>query len=283
MREDRYITPDQEKKALAQMNSLTFSKSRMSINAPHFVFYVKELIEKEYGAKILDQGLKIKTSLSLDVQQKAEKIVKEEIDGIKKFKVGNGAVVVLDSQSDEVLGMVGSYDYNDSEYGNFNSAIAKRQPGSAIKPITYALALEKGYTAATTLMDVKTVFPVKDQPDYVPVNYDGKFRGPVQLRFALANSYNIPAVKLVSMIGISDFLERADLMGLHTLAPTQENLNRFGLSITLGGGEVTLLDLSNAFAVFARGGVRKEPVAILEIKDHNGKIIFKARPSAETK
>ena len=283
MREDRYITPDQEKKALAQMNSLTFSKSRMSINAPHFVFYVKELIEKEYGTKILDQGLKIKTSLSLDVQQKAEKIVKEEIDGIKKFKVGNGAVVVLDSQSDEVLGMVGSYDYNDSEYGNFNSAIAKRQPGSAIKPITYALALEKGYTAATTLMDVKTVFPVKDQPDYVPVNYDGKFRGPVQLRFALANSYNIPAVKLVSMIGISDFLERADLMGLHTLAPTQENLNRFGLSITLGGGEVTLLDLSNAFAVFARGGVRKEPVAILEIKDHNGKIIFKARPSAETK
>jgi len=283
MREDRYITPDQEKKALAQMNSLTFSKSRMSINAPHFVFYVKELIEKEYGTKILDQGLKIKTSLSLDVQQKAEKIVKEEIDGIKKFKVGNGAVVVLDSQSDEVLGMVGSYDYNDSEYGNFNSAIAKRQPGSAIKPITYALALDKGYTAATTLMDVKTVFPVKDQPDYVPVNYDGKFRGPVQLRFALANSYNIPAVKLVSMIGISDFLERADLMGLHTLAPTQENLNRFGLSITLGGGEVTLLDLSNAFAVFARGGVRKEPVAILEIKDHNGKIIFKARPSAETK
>ena len=283
MREDRYITPDQEKKALAQMNSLTFSKSRMSINAPHFVFYVKELIEKEYGTKILDQGLKIKTSLSLDVQQKAEKIVKEEIDGIKKFKVGNGAVVVLDSQSDEVLGMVGSYDYNDSEYGNFNSAIAKRQPGSAVKPITYALALEKGYTAATTLMDVKTVFPVKDQPDYVPVNYDGKFRGPVQLRFALANSYNIPAVKLVSMIGISDFLERADLMGLHTLAPTQENLNRFGLSITLGGGEVTLLDLSNAFAVFARGGVRKEPVAILEIKDHNGKIIFKARPSAETK
>ncbi|MFH0773007.1 MAG: transglycosylase domain-containing protein [bacterium] len=283
MREDGYITSTQEKDALSKINSLTFSQSRMSINAPHFVFYVKDLIEKEYGAKILDQGLKIKTTLSLDVQQKAEKIVKDEIDGIKKYKVGNGAVVVLDSQSDEILSMVGSYDYNDEEYGKYNAAVSRRQPGSAVKPITYALAFEKGYTPATMIMDVKTTFPVKDQPDYVPVNYDGKFRGPVQLRFSLANSYNIPAVKLVSMIGIPDFLERADLMGLHTLAPTQENLNRFGLSITLGGGEVSLLDLSNAFAVFARGGVRKEPVAILEIKDHSDKIIFTSRPSKETK
>ena len=283
MREDKYITVAEEKAALAKMNLLTFSQSRMSMNAPHFVFYVRELIEKEYGAKILEQGLKIKTTLSLDVQQKAEKIVKEEIEGIKKYKVGNGAVVVLDSQTDEILSMVGSYDYNDEEYGNFNAAVSRRQPGSAVKPITYALAFEKGYTPATMLMDVKTVFPVKDQADYEPVNYDGKFRGPVQLRFALANSLNIPAVKLVSMVGIPDFLERADLMGLHTLAPTQDNLNRFGLSITLGGGEVSLLDLSNAFAVFARGGVRKEPVSILEIKDHSDKVIFTARPSAETK
>jgi len=283
MREDKYITVTQEKDALAKINSLTFSKSRMSINAPHFVFYVKDLIEKEYGAKILDQGLKIKTTLSLDIQQKAEKIVKEEIDGIKKFKVGNGAVVVLDSQTDEILGMVGSYDYNDEEYGKYNAAVSRRQPGSAVKPITYALAFEKGYTAASMIMDVKTAFPVKDQPDYEPVNYDGKFRGPVQLRFALANSLNIPAVKLVSMVGIADFLERADLMGLNTLAPTRENLNRFGLSITLGGGEVSLLDLSNAFAVFARGGVRKEPVAIMEIKDHSDKKIFSAQPSKETK
>ncbi len=283
MREDKYITVDEEKAALAKINTLTFSESRMSMNAPHFVFYVKDLIEKEYGAKILEQGLKIKTSLSLDMQQKAEKIVKDEIDGIKKYKVGNGAVVVLDSQTDEILSMVGSYDYNDMEYGKYNAAVSRRQPGSAVKPITYALAFEKGYTPASVLMDVKTSFPVKDQPDYTPVNYDGKFRGPVQLRFALANSYNIPAVKLVSMVGIPDFLERADLMGLHTLSPTQENLNRFGLSITLGGGEVSLLDLSNAFSVFARGGVRKEPVSILEIKDHSNKIIFTARPSKETK
>jgi len=283
MREDKYISTDQEKKAIVEMATLKFSESRMSINAPHFVFYVKELIEKEYGAKILDQGLKIKTTLSLDVQQKAEKIVKDEIESIKKYKVGNGSVVVLDSQTDEILSMVGSYDYNDNEYGKFNAAVSRRQPGSAVKPITYALAFEKGYTPATTLMDVKTSFPIKGQDDYTPVNYDGKFKGPVQLRFALANSLNIPAVKLVSMVGIQDFLTRADLMGLHTLAPTQENLNRFGLSITLGGGEVSLLDLSNAFAVFARGGVRKEPVSILEIKDSNNKLIFRARPSNETK
>ncbi len=283
MREDKYITVDEEKAAILRMDSLTFSSSRMSMNAPHFVFYVKDLIEKEYGAKIMDQGLKIKTTLSLDVQQKAEKIVKDEIDSIKKLKVGNGSVVVLDSQTDEILSMVGSYDYNDDEYGKYNAAVARRQPGSAVKPITYALAFEKGYTPASVLMDVKTSFPVKDQPDYTPVNYDGKFRGPVQLRFALANSLNIPAVKMVSMVGVPDFLERADLMGLHTLAPTQENLNRFGLSITLGGGEVSLLDLSNAFAVFARGGVRKEPVSILEIKDANDKLIFSAHPSKETK
>ncbi len=282
MREDGYITPKQEMDNVKAMDKLTFSKERMSINAPHFVFYVKSLIEKEFGPKILDQGLKIKTTLSLDVQQKAEKIVKDEITGLKSYNVTNGAVVVLDSQSDQILGMVGSYDYNDKNYGNFNAANALRQPGSAVKPITYALAFERGYTPSSTIMDVKTVFPVKDQPDYVPVNYDGKFHGPVQLRFALANSMNIPAVKLVAMVGIQNFMQRADLMGIHSLAPTNDNLKRFGLSITLGGGEVTLVDLTNAFAVFARGGVRKEPSSILEIRDANNKLIYTARPSNET-
>lgn len=283
MREDGYITSAQEKDALSKLPKLTFSKSRMSINAPHFVFYVKEFVEKEFGTKILDQGLKIKTTLSLDAQQKAEKIVKQEIEAIKNYKVGNGSVIVLDSQSDEILAMVGSYDYNDEEYGNFNAATSLRQPGSAVKPLTYALAFERGYTPSTMIMDVKTVFPVKNQPDYIPVNYDGKFKGPVQLRFALANSLNIPAVKLVSIIGIQDFLKRADLMGMHSLAPTEDNLKRFGLSITLGGGEVSLLDLTNSFAVFARGGIRKEPISVMEIKDFNNKILYKSRPSKETR
>lgn len=284
MREDGYITFQQEKDALVQMNKIVFSSAKMSINAPHFVFYVKEQIEKEYGTKILDQGLKIKTTLSLDTQTAIEKIVKDEINKIKDdFDVGNGAAVVLNSQTNEILAMVGSYDFNDPDYGKFNAALGLRQPGSAIKPLTYATAFEKGYTPATMLMDVKTTFPTKGQPDYIPVNYDGKFRGPVQLRLALGNSFNIPAVKLLGMIGIRDFLQKASDMGLATLAPTEDNMNRFGLSLTLGGGEVTLVDIASAFSVFARGGVRKDTQSILEIKDHRDQVIYRARPGKETK
>ncbi len=284
MREDGYITSQQEKDAFLQMNKIVFSTAKMSINAPHFVFYVKEQIEKEYGTKILDQGLKIKTTLSLDTQMAIEKIVKDEIVKIKDdFNVGNSAAVVLDSQTNEILAMVGSYDFNDLDYGKFNASLGLRQPGSTIKPITYATAFEKGYTPATLLMDVKTTFPTKGQPDYTPVNYDGKFRGPVQLRLALGNSFNIPAVKLLGMIGIRDFLQKANDMGLSSLAPTESNMNRFGLSLTLGGGEVTLVDMTSAFSVFARGGVRKDTQSILEIRDHKDQVIYRARPGKETK
>ena len=284
MREDGYITKSQETDSVTKLDKVVFSSVKMSINAPHFVFYVKELIEKEYGAKMLDQGLKIKTTLSLDAQTAIEKIVKTEIEKIKEdYDVGNGAAVVLDSQKNEILAMVGSYDFNNNEYGKFNAALGLRQPGSTVKPITYAVALEKGYTPATTVMDVQTVFPVKGQADYIPVNYDGKYRGPIQLRFALANSINISAVKLLSMVGVRDFLQKASDMGLETFAPSQDNMNRFGLSITLGGGEVTLLDLTSSFSVFARKGVKKDIQSILEIKDHNDKIIYKAKAGKETK
>lgn len=284
LREDGHITVKQEQDAVKQLDSVKFSSSKMSINAPHFVFYVKDQIEKEYGPKILDQGLKIKTTLSLDTQNAVEGIVKDEITKIKDdYKVGNGAAVILDSQTNEILAMVGSYDYTDKDYGAFNAALGSRQPGSSVKPITYATAFEKGYTPATMVMDVKTVFATKGQPDYVPVNYDGKFHGPVQLRFALGNSFNIPAVKLLGMIGIRDFMQKAYDMGLSSLAPTQENMNKFGLSITLGGGEVTLLDMTSAFSVFARGGVQKETQSILEITDHDNKVIYKAKPARETK
>lgn len=284
MREDGYITKKQETDSLTQLDKVRFSSSKMSINAPHFVFYVKELIEKEYGTKILDQGLKIKTTLSLETQSRMEKIVKDEINSIKKeYNVGNGAAVVLDSQTNEILSMVGSYDFNDPDYGKFNASLGLRQPGSTVKPFTYATAFGKGYTPATVIMDVKTVFATKGQEDYVPVNYDGKFHGPTQLRFALGNSFNIPAVKLLAMIGIRDFMQKASDVGLTSLAPTEENLNKFGLSLTLGGGEVTLVDLTSAFSVFARGGVRKDTQAILEIKDHKNKIIYKSKSGKETK
>jgi 1A family penicillin-binding protein len=283
MREDGYINKDEEKVALAQINQLKFETKRLSINAPHFVFYVKDYIEKQFGSGIFSQGLKIKTTLDLEVQQKLEKIVKDEIEKIKSLNATNGAVVLLDSQTGEILAMVGSYDYNDKKYGNFNAALGLRQPGSTLKPITYALAFEKGYTPVTVMMDAKTVFPQQGGSDYIPVNYDGKFRGPVQVRFALGNSLNIPAVKMLAMVGVKDFLQKAYEMGIETFEPNQKNLNRFGLSITLGGGETNLLQLTTAFSAFARGGVRKDPQSIFEIKNYNNKTIFKAKKPFEKK
>jgi len=277
MREDGYITKAEEQANLKKIDSVKFSGAKFAINAPHFVFYVKDFLEKEYGSKIFEQGLKVKTTLDAKVQAKIEEIVKEEIETVKKLNATNAAVVVLDSKTGEILAMVGSYDYFDEKFGKFNAALGLRQPGSAIKPITYATAFEKGYTPSTILMDVKTSFPAEGEEDYVPVNYDGKFRGPVQLRFALGNSINVPAVKLLAMIGVRSFLEQANKMGLTTLAPTEENLNRFGLSITLGGGEVTLLDLTSAFSVFARGGIKKNVQSVVEVKNYNNKTIYKQK------
>jgi len=281
MREDGYITKKQELESSASLDKFQFSTPKFAINAAHFVFYVKDLVEQEFGPKIFDQGLKITTTLSLEAQKTVEAIVNKEIKGLKQYQVSNGAVVVLDSQTGQILAMVGSYDFFDEKFGKFNAALGLRQPGSAIKPITYALAFGKGYTPATLIMDLKTVFPNSDGKDYIPENYDGKFRGPLQLRFTLGNSINVPAVKLLAMVGIRNFLEKASDMGLTTLAPTQENLARFGLSITLGGGEVSLLDLTSTFSVFARGGTKKELSSILEIKNFRNKVIYKNKPSPE--
>jgi len=283
MREDKYITIDEEKEAVEKLDKIKFKASKLAINAPHFVFYIKDLIEEEYGAKIIEKGVKVKTTLSIEDQKITQKIVSEEIGKLKDYKVGNGALIVLDSKTGEILAMVGSYDFNDEKYGKYNATLGKRQPGSAIKPITYGLAFEKGYTPATVLMDIKTEFPNQGEEDYIPVNYDDKYRGPMQLRFTLGNSINIPAVKLLAMVGIKDFLQKASDMGLESLSPTQENLQRFGLAVTLGGGETTLLNLTSAFSVFANKGNKIEPSAILEIKDFKGKTLYKSPKPKEKK
>lgn len=275
MREDKYITKEQELKASAQIEKMKFVKPKLSIFAPHFVFYVRKLLVAEFGEKILDQGLQIKTTLDLTIQKEVEKIVNEEVEKIKKFNATNGAVVVLDTKTNDILAMVGSYDYNDPDYGSFNTATALRPPGSAIKPITYAAAFEKGYTPSSVIMDVKTEFPDQGGKAYIPVNYDNTFRGPIQLRFALGNSINIPAVKLVAMVGVKTILQKAYDMGISTLEPNTENLNRFGLSITLGGGETRLTDLTNAYATIARGGKKLPLNSFIEVKDIKGKILLK--------
>ncbi|MFQ5452551.1 MAG: transglycosylase domain-containing protein, partial [Candidatus Paceibacterota bacterium] len=281
MREDDYITKEEELKATKQVENMKIKKSNLAIRAPHFVFYVRKLISEQFGEKILDQGIEITTTLDLDLQEQAQKIVFDEIEKTKALKATNGSVIVLDNKTGQILSMVGSYDYTDEDYGRFNTTTALRQPGSAIKPITYATAFTQGYTPATLVMDVPTEFPDQGDKNYNPVNYDGKFRGPIQLRFALGNSINVPAVKVLALVGIRNFLTQASSMGLETLVPTDANLKRFGLSLTLGGGETRLIELTSAYSVFGRGGTRIDPIAILEIKDHKGKSLFKAKKTTE--
>lgn len=280
MREDGHISAVQEAEAKKQLDSITFAQESGSLRAPHFVAYVKEQLVESFGSKIVEAGgLKVTTTLDGKLQDEAQKIVKEEVDKAKSLKVSNGAAVVLNPKTGEILAMVGSKDYTASDSGGFKFNVAVqgvRQPGSAIKPITYAAAFKKGYTAATMLVDVETKYPSGDpkKPEYNPKNYDNKYRGPMQLRYALGNSINTIAVKVSALVGVKDTLRLAYDMGLSTLEPTQENLSRIGLSMTLGGGEVTLLALTNAYAVFADMGKRHEPISILKVEDSKGKVMF---------
>ncbi len=276
MREDGYITKEQEKQAIDELAKMKFKPRVQKIKAPHFVFYVKDQLVKLLGEKVVDQGgLVVTTTLDDSLQEYAQQVVSEEIKKIEKLHITNGAAMAIDAQTGEILAMVGSKDFFAKDYdGQFNAALALRQPGSSIKPVTYALAFKRGYTPATMLLDIPTEFGTGSNP-YKPKNYDGKFRGPVQLRFALGSSLNIPAVKLVALVGVKDMLQLAYDMGFETLKPTEENLKRFGLSVTLGAGEVRLLDLVRAYAVFANGGERVEPVSILKV-EREGKTIYQA-------
>ncbi len=277
MREEGYITKEVENQTLQELNALEIKATPTSIKAPHFVMYVKDQLEQMYGEAMVEQGgLKVTTTLDYELQQKAQTIVTEEVAKVANQLIGNGAAMVMDPATGEIWSMVGSKDFFAKDYdGQVNVTISLRQPGSTIKPVTYAVALAKGYTPATMLMDVPTQFPgaTADKP-YEPQNYDGKFRGPVQLRFALGSSLNIPAVKLLGLVGIPDMMQTAYDMGLTTLEPTKANISRFGLALTLGGGEVRLVDLVGAYSAFANGGMKVSPVAILKVEDKDGKVLF---------
>ncbi len=283
MREDGYITADQERFALDEMKLKTFERPAIEIKAPHFVFYIQNLLEKEYGDKVLETGgLKVTTTLDLKLQQEAQKIVKEEIAKVEKLNISNGSVMVMNPKTGEILSMVGSKDFFSKEIdGQFNVAVdGLRQPGSSIKPVTYLLALRRGYTPASMIADVPTTFPGgTGQKDYEPKNYNGKYNGPVQLRFALGSSLNIPAVKLLAMVGVKDMMQQAYDMGFVTLEPTAANQRKFGLAITLGGGEVHLLDTVTSYSSFANGGKRVNPVGILKIEDNKGKVLYEFKSS----
>lgn len=278
MREDGYISKEQEEAAVDELAQTKFQEPSVGIKAPHFVLYVKDLLTDMYGERMVEQGgLTVTTTLDHKLQEQAQTIVSEEIEDVtESFHITNGAAVIMDPTNGEILGMVGSKDFLAEDYdGQVNVTLSKRQPGSAIKPVTYATAFEKGYTPASMLVDAKTEFPGgTGQPPYAPENYDGEFRGPVQLRFALGSSLNLPAVKLLSLVGVSDMLQKAYDLGFTTLEPTAENLSRFGLAVTLGGGEVRLLDMTTAYSAFANGGKKVEPVAILKVDDTDGKTLF---------
>lgn len=281
MREDGYITKDQETAAAAQLRDVTFQTRGAGFKAPHFVQYVQKILEDRYGQAIVEQGgLKVTTTLDSDLQEKAQQIVTDEISKVEKQHIGNGAAIVLNPETGEILAMVGSKDFNAINYdGQVNVTVSHRQPGSSFKPFTYVTAFKKGYTPATLIMDVPTTFPGGiGQPDYNPVNYDGKYVGPIQVRYALGNSRNIPAVKMLAIVGIRDVLVTATDMGISTLPPTQETLNRVGLSLTLGGGEVRLIDMANAYSAFVNKGYRVDPVAILKVTDVNGKVLENNSP-----
>lgn len=276
MREDGYITKEQEKEAINLLPKVEFNRERGVLKAPHFVMYVKKILEENYGERVVEEGgLRVITTLDLDFQQKVQEIIAEEVKKVEHLNITNGAAVVMDPKTGEILAMVGSKNYDDPKYdGKFNVALALRQPGSAIKPVTYVTALKKGYTMATVLMDVKTPFPGgENKPEYIPENYDKKEHGPLRLRTALGSSINIVAVKLLAKVGLKSMLQTAYEMGISTLEPNEQNLKRLGLSVTLGGGEVRLLDLVSAYSAFANGGFRVDPVAILKVTDKDGNIL----------
>ncbi|EKD80777.1 MAG: hypothetical protein ACD_40C00011G0003 [uncultured bacterium] len=279
MREDGYIDKDMENQSVKELESVQFREQTGSLKAPHFVFYVKDQLVELLGEALVEEGgYTVTTTLDSELQDFAQTAVKEEIDKLEKVHVTNGAAMVISPQNGEILSMVGSKDYFAPDYdGKVNVVLSSRQPGSAIKPVTYATAFAKGYSPSSVLLDVPTKFPgVKEGEFYEPKNYDGKFHGPVQLRFTLGSSLNVPAVKLLSLVGLKDMLQQAYDMGFPSLAPTPENMRRFGLSVTLGGGEVRLFDLVHAYSAFANGGERVEPVSILKVvKD--GRTLYESK------
>lgn len=273
MYEQGYI--DKNSKLKAQNSKLNVAQLRTEINAPHFVFYVKGELEKQYGIRAVEEGgFRVTTTLDLNIQRETEKILREELEKIPHLNVTNGAVLVTKPATGEIIAMVGSVDYWKQPYGAFNVTTSLRQPGSSGKPFLYAMALERGFTAASTLDDTPTTFGIAGSEPYRPVNYDGKFRGRVPFRYALANSYNIPAVKLLNAVGVFEYAEYAKRIGIGTWGDS----SRYGLSMSLGGLEVTMIDMNTAYGVFANQGYRVDLNNVLKLEDSKGEELYTIDP-----
>lgn len=285
MKEQGFITEEEYEEAVSTEVSF-LERNSVGIRAPHFALYVRDYLVERYGQEAVDEGgLKVITTLNYEMQEEAEKVIENFSPNLaSQFNASNTAMVAIDPRSGDILTMVGSKDYFDKEIdGNFNVTTAKRQPGSTFKPFVYATAFMKGYTPETVLFDVRTEFSTQCTVDgkpknpgadpekvcYSPDEYDGIFEGPMTIRTALAHSRNIPAVKTLYLAGIKDSLSTARSMGITSLTTP----DRYGLTLVLGGGEVSLLELTSAYGVFANDGVRNAYRSVLRVEDRDGKVL----------
>ncbi|MEK7472528.1 MAG: transglycosylase domain-containing protein [Patescibacteria group bacterium] len=270
MKINKFITSDVEEEAKEQR--ITFAPNRQDIKAPHFVMYVREKLIEEYGEEmVLKGGLVVKTTLDLNIQNLAEKIAREEINKLKNLNVNNTGIIVLNPKNGEILAMIGSVNYFDTEKGgNVNVTTRLRQPGSSIKVVNYAQALSEGLTLASIIDDSPVSFSVRGQKPYVPKNYDGTYKGKITIRQALAQSRNIPAVKILASYGVDKMIDMGEKMGINSW----NDRSRFGLSLTLGGGETKLLELAEVYSVIANMGNKNKINSIIEIINYKDKILY---------
>lgn len=268
------------------LEPLTFATQTVSLNAPHFSVYVRQQLEEMFGAEtVANGGLRVTTSLDLSYQRLAEQLAQQHVHSIPaEQNLTNAAMVVMNPHNGHILAMVGSVDYHDDSIdGRVNVTLSPQQPGSAIKPLTYAAALSPvgqeppSWSAADLLWDVEVEYPQFDGTTYKPLNYDNAYHGPVRLRQALANSYNVPAILLLQDIGVPRFMAFAEQMGIHSWGSDATN---YGLSLTLGGGEVTPLELTTAYAIFANQGQSVSPLSILRVEKSDGELLY--QPEAPT-
>ena len=269
----------------ARQAQLKLAPAPYAIRAPHFVSYVRHMLERQFGVeRILQGGLTVTTTLDLALNDAAQAIVGAHLSELSQASAdaparnaNNAAVLALDPRSGAIRAMVGSPDYFDASIsGAVNATVALRQPGSAIKPVTYAAALAQlpGFNAATPIIDARTVFPTKEGLPYVPVNYDRRNHGIISVREALATSNNVAAVKVLQRVGIKRMLALGNALGLRSFGAADD----YGLSVTLGGGEVRLLELTAAFGAFANAGACVEPYALAEVRDAAGVLLYRRQP-----
>ena len=276
-----YLT--EEQRLNAESTPLSYNPIPYPIEAPHFIWMIKDQIDKLMFTGVLapHQSLVVRTTLDLDAQHLAEDVLERRMAAFKdentvlSHNVNNAALVVMDPQSGEILALVGSVDYFDASInGALNMTISPRQTGSAFKPFIYALALDPArpdnWTAATSILDVTTTFIIRDGTPYTPVNYDNREHGPVSVREALGSSLNIPAVKTLRKVGIEDTIDLARRLGITSLADAQQ----YDLSLALGGGQISLLQLSNAYAALANKGYITNESSILDIRDADGNLLY---------